>query len=48
MRNWLKVLQDNTTWLVTACSKAQKATDYILEKSKNNISKGDTENDKSK
>lgn len=48
MRNWLKVLQDNTTWLASACSKAQKATEYILEKSKNNISKGDTENDKSK
>lgn len=47
MRSWLKALQDNTTWLVSACSKAQKSTEYILEKSKN-ISKGETENDKSK
>ena len=30
MRSWLKALKDNTTWLVSACSKAQKATDYIL------------------
>ena len=33
MRSWLKALQDNTTWLVSACSKAQIATEYILGKS---------------
>lgn len=41
MRSWLKALKDNTTWLVSACSKAQKAADYILEKS--NYGKGDIE-----
>ena len=35
MRSWLKALKDNTTWLVSACSKAQKATEYILSKSNN-------------
>ena len=30
MRGWLKALKDNTAWLVSACGKAQKATEYIL------------------
>ena len=34
MRGWLKALKDNTNWLVSACSQAEKATNYILEKSK--------------
>ena len=39
MRSWLKALKDNTTWLVSACSKAQKATDYILANKENIKSK---------
>jgi len=30
MRNWLKALKDNTTWLVSAAAQAQKAADFII------------------
>ena len=30
MRSWLKALKDNVSWIVTAASQAEKATEYII------------------